>query len=324
MLPLYMREDAANTISTMDIDPQLKYHALQVVLLGYTILRRCFPAEYCAETIARFQEFEAANQHVFAHHRAQLGFLPRVVNLHLALDALPPLFTRNTILLAIQDLLFGRPTSLYTSLFYERGSQQPPHRDTPVFCTRPEYLYFGNTVYLEAAGEENGCLEVIEGGHLVGELDREALATRQYGSLDDIPSIDNQLWMEYQQRVVDRCNKLALPRRKLLMEAGDAVIWHPQLPHGGSPIRDMERTRYSFVFHSTPVNVPVYHQNIFFHPSIAAPEEPKWGYRWVDDRALADHRNGIALGEPVHQEFPFETLNRIGQGAGSVEQPVAA
>ena len=29
-------------------------------------------------------------------------------------------------------------TSLYTSLFYETGSEQPIHRDTPLFCTRPE------------------------------------------------------------------------------------------------------------------------------------------------------------------------------------------
>jgi hypothetical protein len=49
----------------------------------------------------------------------------------------------------------SRRATLYSSIFYETGSQQSLHRDTPVFTTRPEYLYFGNTVYLEPAGEEN-------------------------------------------------------------------------------------------------------------------------------------------------------------------------
>jgi phytanoyl-CoA hydroxylase len=309
VLPLYMQDAAALTISRADAHPLVKHHALAVVLFGYTVIRNCFAPSHCNSVIARFRQFEAANQHIFAPHRDDNGHLPRVVNLHLAMPELISLFSLNTVLLAVQDLLFGRPTSLYTSLFYERGSQQQPHRDTPVFCTRPEYLYFGNTVYLEAAGDENGCLEVIEGGHTVGELDREALARARYGSLDDIPQLDNDIWIEYQRRVTDRCDRLNLARRLVAVEAGDAVIWHPQLPHGGSAIRDASRTRLSFVFHTTPVGVPVYHQHAFFHPSAPMPETAAWDYRWVDGRAIADHRNGIALGEPVHQQFSFDQLN---------------
>jgi phytanoyl-CoA hydroxylase len=75
-----------------------------------------------------------------------------------------------------------------------------------------------------------------------------------------------------------------LRRRKLLMNAGDAVIWHPQLPHGGTVINAPDRTRYSLVFHTTPEGVPVYHQDVFFRPNRQAPETPTWGYfrgRWA-------------------------------------------
>lgn len=310
-LPLYMQDNAEWRISRLEAHPRVKHHALEIALFGYTVIRGGFPQDYCRALIARFKSFEAANPRVFAPVRQEFGRLPRIVNLHLALRELIPLFTQNTLLLAVQDLLFGRPTSLYTSLFYEQGSQQPAHRDTPVFCTRPEYLYFGNTVYLEAANDDNGCLEVIEGGHTVGELDREKMAIARYGSLDDVPPLDNDIWLEYQETVATRCDALNLPRRKLFMDPGDAVIWHPQLPHGGSPIRDQSRTRYSLVFHSTPVDVPVYHQDVFFRPSEPAPETPAWAYFTVDGRAIADHCNGIAFGEPANQEYPFDSLNML-------------
>uniref|UniRef100_UPI0026191979 tetratricopeptide repeat protein n=1 Tax=Pseudomonas sp. TaxID=306 RepID=UPI0026191979 len=84
-----------------------------------------------------------------------------------------------------------------------------------------------------------------------------------------------------------------LQTKKLHVSAGDTVIWHPQLPHGGSPIRDKDRTRFSLVMHVTPVGVPVYHQSVFFRPSFSFPEKAPWGFREVDGRQIADIRNGI-------------------------------
>lgn len=194
-------------------------------------------------------------------------------------------------------MLFGAPAALYTSLFYETGSQQPLHRDSPVFATRPEYHFFGTTVYLESAGDENGCLdEVMEGGHVIPELDQESMALRRFGSLDKIPNLDNDMWGEYQNAVVAEGRARGLQVKKLYVDAGDSLIWHPQLPHGGSPIKNLNRTRFSLVMHNTPVGVPVYHQNVFFHPSKQVSEKTPWGYREVDGRMIADFRHGISFG----------------------------
>ena len=122
-------------------------------------------------------------------NRNPAGHYPRIGNLHAAMPELVPLFTRNPIWLQVQDVLFGAPTALDTSLFYEVGSEQSMHRDTPLFTTRPEYLYFGSTVYFEPTSDENGCLEVMEGGHLLPELDRGSIALRRFGSLDELPHL---------------------------------------------------------------------------------------------------------------------------------------
>jgi hypothetical protein len=81
------------------------------------------------------------------------------------------------------------------------------------------------------------------------------------------------------------------------------------LPHGGTAIRDQSRTRHSLVFHTTPIDVPVYHQDVFFRPSEPAPETATWSYLTIDGRAIANHRNGISFGHPIQKQYPFDTLN---------------
>jgi ectoine hydroxylase-related dioxygenase (phytanoyl-CoA dioxygenase family) len=296
MLGRFLQPDAAALIEALDIDPAARARAREVVEDGYTVMKGAIPLDQCQAVIAGFRTLEQQNEALFAPSRNAQGHYPRIVNLHYALPELARLFTRNTILLDTLDALFGAPTSLYTSLFYEVGSQQPIHRDTPVFSTRPEYLYFGVTVYLEPADDENGCLEVLPGGHKIPELDREAMAIRRYGSLDAIPNFDNTMWKEYQNAVLAEGLARGLQRRKLHVGAGDTLIWHPQLPHGGTRIRDHSRTRFSFVMHVTPEGVPVYHQNVFFAPSKPMPETASWGYDDVNGRKIAGHGGGVSFG----------------------------
>jgi ectoine hydroxylase-related dioxygenase (phytanoyl-CoA dioxygenase family) len=308
MLGQFLQPNAVATIAAMDLPDDIKRHCAEVIFKGYTVIRGAVPAEECARLIADFHAFEDSNAAIFSENRDAHGHYPRIVNLHTAYPRLLHLFTRNSKHLAVSDALFGGRTALYTSLFYETGSQQPIHRDTPVFCTRPEYLYFGNTVYLEEAGDENGCLEVIEGGHLVGELHREDMARAHYGSLDEVRPDDGELWIKYQDTVVERCHKRGLTKTKVYVQPGDSLIWHPQLPHGGSPIADKSRTRFSLVIHSTPEGVPVYHQDAFFRPGVAYSETAPWTYYEFEGRKIANGQ-GISFG---HQKaYPVSAFRPV-------------
>lgn len=309
MLGRFLQPDAAALIANMNLSDEITRHCAEVLFKGYTIFRGAVPSSECARLIETFRTFEAINSDIFKENRDWSGHYPRVVNLHMVLPQLLTLFTRNEKHLMVSDVLFGGRTSLYTSLFYETGSEQSIHRDSPMFATRPEYLYFGNTVYLEDADDENGCLEVIERGHLIPELDREEIARQHYGSLGRVKPIDVGLWDKYQNQLVEACDQRGLVKKKIHVSAGDSLIWHPQLPHGGSPIRDRKRTRFSLVVHTVPEGVPVYNQDAFFRPNLAYQEVPQWNYLTFEGRKIADHRGGVSFGHV--RDYPTSSFRSV-------------
>ncbi len=260
------------------IDARVDGFCEQLRSEGFAHIKGCFPRQLIEETLAGVKSMFAQNAHIFSRHRDEDGHYPRIVNLHLLHKPLLSLFTSNKTALAVQDAFFGSPSSIYTSLYYERGSAQPIHRDTPYFCTRPEHRYLGVWVALEDADEDNGCLEVVRKGHLIPELDREAIALTLFSTLDDVPSNSDLLWNAYQTKLMNACRDGGLEVERVKVRAGDVVIWHPQLPHGGSKIQDLSRTRHSFVMHVTPVGTPVYHLDVFFNPQKTVPTHASWSY----------------------------------------------
>lgn len=286
------------------LEADIRPYAQSMIDNGFSIIRGGISRDRCEQLIARFRLFADANPDKFQKFLDKDGHYPRIVNLHVAMPELFELFATNRLAYRVQQALWDATPCLYTSLFYERGSAQPPHRDTPLFATRPEYFYFGVWTALEDATPANGALQVYRGGHKLPELDREAIAMRLFGSLDNIPAMSNDLWMEYQGQVDQQCKDAGLELQSLYVNAGDTIIWHPQLPHGGGPIADMTKSRFSLVMHTTPVGAPVFHQDRFFNPRGDAPLDAPWqyeqaagAYRVIHDRVDFDHKESFAVAE---------------------------
>jgi phytanoyl-CoA hydroxylase len=263
---------------------------------GVTIIPRSLPSSLCDDVREGFIAFSQSNQEIFVPNEDEYGHYGRIINLHVVYQMLFELFQKNQLALAVQDYLFGAETVLYTSLFYKRGSAQPIHRDSPYFTTRPEYHYFGVWAALEDSDADNGPLAVVKRGHLIPEFDREEIARRYCGDLDNIDSASSELWSAYQEELARECERRGLRTETLCVRKGDTIIWHPQAPHGGAPIRDIRRTRFSLVMHTTPIGVPVYHQDVFFNPSKPVSNVAPWGYLTRGGRRYAD------FGEIVFQE----------------------
>jgi hypothetical protein len=62
------------------------------------------------------------------------------------------------------------------------------------------------------------------------------------------------------------------------MAVGDTVIWHPDMPHGGSQASDPSRTRWSSVFHCSPMDVQVHQHDRFFTHNDSSPPSDRYGY----------------------------------------------
>ena len=145
----------------------------------------------------------------------------RIVNLHSKLSSAKPLFSSNTAL-ATTDYFFDESTTLYTSLFFERGSGQDCHRDTPYFWTNPGYGYFGVWLALEDVKPDAGPLIVVPKSHKIIDTDlfrneignMERLESGQLNPLSRFYSQGTKLKNKYSKKIMrctTPCSSVVLP-----------------------------------------------------------------------------------------------------------------
>jgi ectoine hydroxylase-related dioxygenase (phytanoyl-CoA dioxygenase family) len=196
------------------------------------------------------------------------GKFRRMVNFHLIHKELQDIFALNDAL-EVTDYFFGEPTTLYTSLYFEVGSAQAFHRDTPYFWTNPGYRYFGVWCALEDVDENNGALKIIPGSHKIIDDDdfRNEIGLMDLDENKRPKANSSLLWDLYQSKVYEKCKSKGLQEITVRVNKGDTIIWHPQLMHGGVKLGDSKLSRNSFVMHVTPRNYNVYAQDKYFDTS---------------------------------------------------------
>lgn len=257
---------------------------------GYAVVRGAVSRQACERALVAIDAFKQKHQAAVARNQNDHGQLYRVVNLHLAIDALADVFSDNRALAAC-DQYFGQPTTLYTSLYYERGSEQSLHRDTPYFYTRPEGQYLGVWLALDDVDAGNGPLKVVPRSHQLPPIDVAAMARSLYPDASMIPKISEVGWDTYQAAVQQQCAERGMVSEEVHVQRGDVIIWHPSMLHGGSPHIARERSRRSLVMHVTPEGIPVHQIDVFFDPGRDAPARAGWRYYNHGQRRIARLRH---------------------------------
>jgi len=272
------RADALRELEFRTEDPFLREHARNMIRDGVTRVPGAVSPELCDSVVAAFRRYcEASSQ--AASFRDGHGHHSRLCNFHHAsseaLDVgLHPQALR------LLDFLFGRRAAICSSLTFNKGTQQELHRDSPFFHTQPEGLFFGVWTALEDVSQEAGPLLYYPGGHRL-RIDRLAIAERHPGASS------KELFDAYIAEVRQRCERSGLAEaRATTMRKGDMLLWHPQLPHGGSPIAEPRLTRYSTVFHYMPEGVPIHGIDAFFSASFPTTPNP---LRTERGRQLLEH-----------------------------------
>lgn len=270
---------------------------------GYVVVRNSVPRSRCDQLLDDIGAFKRRNAELIARNAADHGHLYRVSNLHLAVPGLADTFAALAAPFQVCDRFFGAPTSLYTSLYYERGSEQDLHRDTPYFTTRPAGRYLGVWLALDDVDQDNGPLMVVPGSHALPPIDVEAIARELFAGLDAIPSMSDAGWVTYQEAVKKQCAERGMAAQQVHVSRGDVIIWHPELLHGGSVHNHKERSRRSLVMHVTPAGTPVYHMDVFYDPKREVSHTASWGYYRRGDREIAHFG---------HVDFGHEYLVAVG------------
>lgn len=135
-------------------------------------------------------------------------------------------------------------------LFFERGSQQGLHDDVWYgLGSNQEGGMIGAWFSFDDADDTNGPLIYVPGSHLRPTTYlRPTAATRQDKlSLPlDLPSSEQPI---IYKNLIEEIANLGLSVRTFHARQGDIFLWNERLIHGGSPIKDLKRTRRSMVIH---------------------------------------------------------------------------
>jgi phytanoyl-CoA hydroxylase len=256
--------EIASQDSSVLIDIAIKGYINSIIKDGFVIIKPTQDYVYlCDQARQDFYRFLEKNQDLVEPHKDDYGTLSRIVNLHTIVPSLFSLFSNAKNALDVLDFFLGE-TVVYTSLYFERGSNQEIHRDTPYFSTNPENLYMGMWIALEDVDQSNGPLEVIPGGHKLPKPNLNEIITKNYPQGGDVDPYSMGLWCDYQAAIHAQCALAKLKKQQAWMQKGDIIIWHANTPHGGAKTIDNSRTRNSIVYHVTPKDTPVGHQKEFY------------------------------------------------------------
>lgn len=175
------------------------------------------------------------------------GTHPRLIGLHQELPLLQQLFASD-IARRVQLLLAGRISTLFTTITFLQSSQQPLHRDIPVFSPAPGGFFFRMGFALEKATTLNGALTGVKGGHKIA-AQRHTMPHRFYRHFDAIAEQDPDAWREAQEQYRCAYKDAGLVEETIEMESGDVLLWHPLFPHSGGNFEDKQLSRRSVVLH---------------------------------------------------------------------------
>ena len=138
----------------------------------------------------------------------------------------------------IGDLLDGDALAC-NSLNFERGSQQHDHVDSFYMTPPVQNKLAASWIALEDVHPDSGPLRYFAGSHKIPPY------IFSNGTPTAVPGEHEQAEAYIDQQV----KEMGLKDEVFCAKAGDVFIWHGQLLHGGTAIKDKKRTRKSLVTH---------------------------------------------------------------------------
>jgi|GEM_PF-657711 len=180
------------------------------------------------------------------------------------------------------ELLYGRPAVPFQTLNFRVGTQQETHSDSIHFSSQPARFMCGVWIALEPIDARNGALHYYPGSHRLPIMD-----LNDVGMIGTVAEVDDnyQTYVEMLQAMIRGHD---LKKEVAVMDRGEAIVWAANLYHGGEPILDTERTRFSQVTH-------YYFEGCsYFSPLISNP---------AMNQLVRPDRRDVRTGEPIPHRF---------------------
>jgi Phytanoyl-CoA dioxygenase (PhyH) len=142
------------------------------------------------------------------------------------------------------NLILGEQCIATQSLYFSHGSGQSLHRDPWFVITTPIATLYAAWIALEDITPDSGPLLYVPGSHV---LPYKPLNTGDIIFHD--PLAEESSKAEHRADLRQRMADGGLKPMPFLAKAGEILIWHGSLVHGGSEIQNQNATRASYVIH---------------------------------------------------------------------------
>jgi hypothetical protein len=146
--------------------------------------------------------------------------------------------------LQVLELLYRRKAFPFQTLNFRIGSEQKTHSDKAFFDSIPHGFMCGVWVALESVDESNGPLHYYPQSHKLPTFNLNDLGVMASAADNPLHNVGRYEQFVEALMPVSGCN-----RTELKIEKGQALIWAANLYHGGCPILDKARTRFTQVTH---------------------------------------------------------------------------
>ncbi len=185
-------------------------------------------------------------------HDAKWG---RVGNIHRLVPEMDAIL-RHPKLVALIELLLGVPCLPFQTIPSFIGSEQLAHSDAIHMTTFPLGYLAAAWIAFEDIHPESGPLEYYPGSHRLPYYLGEATGL----SLQQIRAQGRQAYEEiYEPFIQHAIQDHGLERKYFTAKKGEILVWHHNLLHGGSKIKDPSKTRESLVCHYFGRQAVCYH-----------------------------------------------------------------
>ena len=216
---------------------------------GYLILPRLLSEQFVDRV---FSDYLNASQN------GVLKFNPgdrRFLNPHLLVPSVNELLKHDSLLKWIK-LIFGGDVVPFQTIGAEFGSGQLAHSDAIHMTTHPHYYMAAAWVACEDISPESGPLVYYPGSHRL-----PLYLSKEVGILENEFKIRGyDIYSEkYEPFIAQKIQELKLKPFYFEAKKGDVLIWHYNLIHGGSTVKNPELTRKSIVAHYFSKGVICYH-----------------------------------------------------------------
>ncbi len=190
--------------------------------------------------------------------------------------------------------LYGRAPIPFQTLNFKYGSRQKPHADTIHFDSMPDGFMCGAWAALEDTNTENGTLFYYPGSHRLPKIDYTDFQKKFNSNM--VSNAHSDYVQFYEPLISKHMQAYSVEPTVLEAKKGDVLIWAANLVHGGMPMQNKARTRWSQVTHY------YFEDCLYYTPQLSNKVAGEWFLRKIENISTGKQTWGTYNGKSVKRK----------------------